>query len=209
MIAAVAWRSTLPQAPGFDLAASVESYPRQWDTVPGLVKVAEDLRRYETVLAVTGPEVVVECGTWTGRSAAWFADLGVDVVTVDVNPPSPDHARGRVTWLPGNSASAAVAAEVRARVAGRRAMVVLDSDHSPRHVLAEMALYGGLVADGCYMVVEDGICRFVPDTPATEAGPLDAIETFLAANRGWVRDLDVEGMFPVTHHPCGWLRRQP
>lgn len=205
-----AWRSTLPPAPGFDLAASVESYPRQWSEVPGMVKVREDLARYDHIIEATEPEVLVECGTWTGRSAAWFAGHSLEVVTVDVNPPHPEwSSHPGVTWLQGRSSVAPdVAAMAAAVVDGRRAMVVLDSDHSPSHVSAEIAAYGPLVAAGCYLVVEDGICRFVAGTPATDAGPLDALEAFLPA-QGWERDLAVEGMYPVTHHVAGWLRRAP
>ncbi len=204
-----AWRSTLPLAPGFDLAASVESYPRQWSEVPDMVKVREDLARYDHVIEATEPEVLVECGTWTGRSATWFAAHGLDVVTVDIDPPHQQwSSHPSVTWVQGRSSVAPdVVAMVAAMVDGRRAMVVLDSDHTPGHVSAEIAAYGPLVAPGCFLVVEDGICRFVPGTPATDAGPLDALEAFLPAD-GWERDLDVEGMFPVTHHPCGWLQRQ-
>lgn len=204
-----AWRSTLPPAAGFDLAASVDSYPRQWATVPGMVKVQEDLDRYAHVITATQPEVLVECGTWSGRSAAWFAGHGLDVVSIDLNPPR-DEWKGhpRVTWVEGSSTSPAVVALVASIVEGRRATVVLDSDHAPMHVAAEMADYGPLVAPGCYMVVEDGICRFVPGTPVTDAGPLDAIEAFLPC-AGWERDVEVEGLYPVTHHPAGWLRRLP
>lgn len=205
-----AWRSTLPPAPGFDLAASVESYPRQWSEVPDMVKVREDLARYDHIIEATEPDVLVECGTWTGRSAVWFAAHGLDVVTVDMNPPNPRWAsHPSVTWVQGRSSvDPAVVSMVTAMVAGRRAMVVLDSDHSPAHVSAEVAAYGPLVAPGCYLVVEDGICRFVAGTPATDAGPLDALEAFLPA-QGWERDLAVEGMYPVTHHVAGWLRRLP
>jgi cephalosporin hydroxylase len=38
---------------------------------------------------------------------------------------------------------------------GASVMVVLDSDHSWEHVLAELRAYGAMVTEGCYLVVAD------------------------------------------------------
>lgn len=195
-----------PTTSGFSTAASVAAYDRQWRTIPGLVKVQEDLDRYERIIETTKPEVVVECGTWSGMSAAWFAFHGADVITIDVEDNRTVRPDDRVTFLQGSSTDPDVVAKVAELVAGRRCMVVLDSDHSATHVAAEMEAYAPLVSPGCYMVVEDGICRWVPDTPVTEFGPLDAIESFLP-RPGWEHDDDLLNLYPVSHHPGGWLRR--
>ena len=189
---------------GFSVEASVAAYPRQWDTLPGIVKVAEDLDRYERIIEATRPEVLVETGTWTGASADWFATHGVDVITIDVEPC--ETLNPRVTQLVGSSTDPEIVAKVTQLVAGRRCMVVLDSDHSAPHVAAEMLAYAPLVTEGCYMVVEDGICRWVHGTPVTEFGPLDAIEQFLP-RPGWEHDNDLLNLHPVSHHPGGWLKR--
>lgn len=197
---------TTPIKHGFSVEASVAAYERQWHTIPDMVKVKEDLDRYEFILEDTEPEVIVECGTWTGRSAVWFAEHGVDVVTVDVDGSNVRYTHPRVTQLVGSSTDPEVVEQVKKLVDGRRCMVILDSDHSAVHVAAEIVAYSPLVSPGCFMVVEDGICRWVPDTPCTDAGPLDAIEQFVP-RPGWELALDVQDMFPVTHHPGGWLRR--
>ena len=44
---------------------------------------------------------------------------------------------------------------------------------------------------------------WVEDQP----GPLEAIEELLIDDGSWVRDLEIEGMHPVTMHPAGWWRR--
>ena len=97
-----------------------------------------------------------------------------------------------------------VVAEVHARAAGRRTLVVLDSDHSQSHVEAELAAYAPLVPVGGYLIVEDSnIGRIRKDLLP---GPLEAIATFLAANDEFEVDHERE-KFLITFNPNGYLRR--
>jgi cephalosporin hydroxylase len=183
---------------------------RMWKTV-------DDLDRYRKVIADTAPEVLVETGTRWGGSAVWFADLGLEVVTVDIDQRASQDARGRsdrITWVESSSIDRSAVAEVSEVVAGRRCMVSLDSDHHASHVATEIESYAPLVTAGCYLVVEDGLGdlagaagqimgRRIP----TEGGPLAAIEATVARWPGWTRDVEIERMSPVTHHPAGFWRR--
>lgn len=181
-------------------AARIHDY-----VAPDLAKLREDLARYEVAIAECRPDVIVECGTWRGESARWFAARVPEVVTVDVAPVvMPDEAG--ITVLVGDSADPETAAAVSSEVGGRRAMVVLDSLHTAGHVVTEIELYGPLVARGCYLVVEDGIVRWLPEN-ARGGSPLDAVEAVLASNPAWRRDEQIEGMFPVSCFPAGWWRR--
>ena len=187
----------------FDCEASLEATGRQ--VAAGACKTWEDLARYEQVLVNTQPEVIVECGTFQGGSATWFAEHGCDVITIDIEPRYVTHPR--VTFLLANSTAAWVVETATRMVEGRTTMVVLDSDHSARHVANEIAAYGPLVTPGCYLVVEDGITRFMAANAGYDGSPLDAIEDLLDGNPGWERDETIEGMYPVTMFPAGWWRR--
>ena len=191
----------------YDVAASLAATGRQ--NADGAVKVAEDIDRYKAVLRQTKPEVIVECGTWRGGSALWFADTGRRVITVDIDHSGVlDDARTHplITLVTGNSANAEVAALVADLAAGCRTMVALDSAHDAEHVRREIKLYGPLVTPGCYLVVEDGIARWM-DEPYP-GSPLDAIETELVGNDAWERDTAIEAMHPVSMHPAGWWIRK-
>jgi len=193
-----------------DTAASVDAMDRPRDDL-NLAKFPEDLARYEVVLKQSRPELVIECGTWRGGSALWFAAHDVDVVTIDVVDEAIAAAREhpRVTRVLGDSESSAVVQQVAQLTAGRRTMVTLDSDHHPFHVRREIELYGPFVSPGCYLVVEDGLLRFVPspfDKPF--AGPLDAIELLLKGSSTWVRDERIEAMSPISSSPAGWWTKE-
>lgn len=180
-------------------------------------KVVDDLARYRLAVRAGRPEVVVETGTKWGGSALWFAGLGLDVVTVDVDREPSAPARrlsDRVTWLAGDSAHPKTVAAVARLVAGRRTMVSLDSDHHAGHVRAEIEAYAPLVSPGCHLVVEDGIAdlagqagRIIGGRIPELGGPLVAVRETVATWPGWTRDADIERITSVTHHPAGWWRR--
>jgi cephalosporin hydroxylase len=170
-----------------------------------------DLWVYQEIIAETRPELVVETGTWRGGSALYLAsvcdllDTG-EVVTIDVAPARDDYPQHpRITYLAGRSSTdPTVVEEVTARAAGRRALVLLDSDHSQMHVEAELAAYAPLVPVGCYVIVEDSnIGRIRKDLLP---GPLQAIERFLARTDEFEVDRERE-KFLVTFNPSGFLRR--
>lgn len=191
----------------FDPALSLQALGRQ--DAEGAMKVREDLDRYRRVIRDSRPDVVLECGTWLGGSSAWFARQGLDVVTVDIADYVPDHVRHpRVTYMLGDSVDPGVAAAAIEACADRRTMVVLDSDHHPNHVEREIAMYSQAVTLGCYLVVEDGVMRYIPSGfPTCIASPLDAIERVLCNDPAWLLGREVEDMHPVSMHPLGWWRR--
>ncbi len=170
-----------------------------------------DLWVYQEIMVETKPELVIETGTYRGGSAFFLASicdlLGAgEVVSIDIEPVRDDYpAHPRVTYLGGRSSTDPdVAADVRARAAGKRTLVILDSDHSQRHVEAELDTYADLVPVGGYVIVEDSnIGRIRKDLLP---GPLEAIERFLAGTDDFEIDRARE-KFLITFNPSGYLRR--
>lgn len=175
------------------------------------LKSPVDLWTYQEILVETRPDVVVETGTQFGGSAYFLAALmdllgHGEVLSVDINarPGRPEHPR--ITYVLGSSTDPAIVDRVRAAVAGKRAMVVLDSDHSEPHVTGELAAYHDLVAVGCYLIVEDSNVNGHPVLPEFGPGPMEAIDAFLEGRDDFVVDPDRE-RFLLTLNPRGYLRR--
>jgi cephalosporin hydroxylase len=96
---------------------------------------------------------------------------------------------------------------MRAAAEGKPTMVVLDSDHSAAHVLAELRAYAPLVTPGCYLIVEDGNVNGHPVEPSFGPGPWEATKQFLAESN--VFDVDREReKYLLTFNPTGYLRRR-
>jgi cephalosporin hydroxylase len=170
-----------------------------------------DLWVMQEIIAETKPDVIVETGTYRGGSALYFASLcdllgAGEVISVDIEPARDDYpTHPRITYLAGRSSTDAdVVEEVRRRTRDRRAMVVLDSDHSAEHVAAELAAYAPVVSVGCYLIVEDtNVDDVRPDLPT---GPLVAIDEFLSGTSDFVVDSERE-KWVITFNPGGYLKR--
>lgn len=200
-----------------DLAEPVESFWRRrlaqhtQDTYRGriLAKMPEDLRVYQHLIEESGPDVIVELGTYDGGSAIWFADQltvmrgGGRVITVDIRQPSAPITDERVAYinLPLAEAYDAVASLIPA---GARVMVAEDSAHVYQSTIDALRLFSGLVTKGCWFVVEDGVVD-EPISIWAGGGVQPAIADFLATPDGArfaQHDLAIYGL--TTDHN-GWL----
>jgi cephalosporin hydroxylase len=101
---------------------------------------------------------------------------------------------------------------------GQRTLVILDSNHSYAHVLAELQAYAGLVTPGSYIVATDGIMQDLADVPRGQPGwtddnPTRAAFDFVRENPQFVIEQpqwpfnESELASNITHWPGAWLRR--
>jgi cephalosporin hydroxylase len=159
-------------------------------------------------------DFVVECGTNRGGSAYYMATIfdllgRGKVLTIDVEKLSTiEHPR--VEFLTGSSTDPAIVEVVRNRIAAsnpNHVLVILDSDHSERHVAREMDLYAEFVKVGDYMHVQDGCIDQLWIFRRSRPGPLRAIEHFLSKDNRFVVDQERSKRYLVGHSPKGWLRR--
>ena len=182
----------------------------RWMGVP-LSKIPFDLWAYQEILYETRPELIVETGTFQGGSALYLAHLcdllgHGRVLTIDIRDREGRPQHERVTYLTGSSVAPDVLEQVRHATAGRRTMVILDSDHSEEHVLAELRAYAPLVSPGCYLIVEDTNVGGHPVHPDHGPGPTEALERFLKDTDDFEVDRGRE-TFLVSFNPGGYLKR--
>jgi cephalosporin hydroxylase len=172
-----------------------------------------DLWSLQEAIAEIRPALLIETGTNRGGSALFYAHLfdllnNGRVLSVDVaRLHSLEHERAE--FLIGSSVDPEVldVLRQRAREADGPVMVVLDSDHSEAHVLAELRAYSPLVTPGSLILVQDGVIDTLSIFATTRPGPLKAIKSFLAEDDRFEVDSRYDKRFLVTHHPSGWLRR--
>lgn len=179
-----------------------------------VAKCPLDLWVYQELVHEVRPDLIVETGTAHGGSALYMATLcdlvgrgrvvSVDVVARENLPEHP-----RVSYVVGSSVKPETFARVKSHVRpGETVLVVLDSDHTREHVLAELRLYGELVTSGSYLIVEDTNIHGRPVLRSHGPGPAEAVEEFLARDPRFRVDESRE-KFYMTFNPGGYLKRLP
>ncbi len=178
-------------------------------------KCPNDLWTYQEIFWDLKPDVIIECGTFKGGSAHYYAklfdimDLDGIVITIDVyampDLPKPD----RIVYVSGSSISPEIFEKVKELAKGRKkVIVVLDSDHSKEHVLKEMELYHTLVSKDSYLIVEDSNLNGHPVHSGwgTGPGPMEAINEFLPNHPEFEIDKTRE-KFLMSFNPNGYLKK--
>ena len=175
-------------------------------------KYVSDLWAYQEIIWETRPTCIIETGSGCGGSAMFFADMMGElstnrpphVISVDLGSGYPMY--DGVHFVNGDSVNPETIAAVKKYThESFRIMVVLDSDHSAAHVLAEMRAYGPLVSPGCYMVVEDTIAADI--MPQLGCNPADAVRDYLVEHPEFEQDRSRE-KFLFTSNPGGYLKRK-
>jgi cephalosporin hydroxylase len=206
------------------------SYSFTWLGRP-LIQLPEDVLRIQEVIHQVKPDVIVETGVAHGGSLIFYASLckatdrgrviGVDIeirphnrAAIEAHP-----LANYITLVEGSSTDAATVGRVKSLIRpGERVLVVLDSNHSKGHVLAELEAYAPLVTPGSYIVATDGIMALVAGRPGSKPGwewdnPSEAARAFAARNPAFALEdppfLFNEGTITdrVTHWPSAYLRR--
>lgn len=202
------------------------SYQWTWLGLP-IIQMPPDIVALQEVVWATRPQVVVELGVARGGSVILSCSLlellgEGEVVAVDIDIRAHNrhaietHPLGhRAHLVEGSSIEPSVIEEVRRRVAGaERVMVVLDSNHTHDHVLAELEAYAPLVTPGQFLVVADTIVEHIPAQEHRPRpwgpgnNPKTALDAFLAGHPEFELDAYLDAKLLMTSCPGGYLRRR-
>jgi cephalosporin hydroxylase len=205
-------------------------YTFSWLGVP-LIQLPEDVIRYQEAVFALRPDVIIETGIAHGGSAIFSASLlkligrgRVIAVDIEIRPSCREKIEAHVlhpliTMIEGSSTATDVVDAVKMQLSpGDRVLVVLDSNHSYAHVMAELEAYAPLVTLGLYIIATDGIMRDLADVPRGKRqwawdNPAHAAAAFVARNPAFVIETPAwqfnESNLSrnISHWPNAWLRR--
>jgi cephalosporin hydroxylase len=119
-----------------------------------------------------------------------------------------------ISMIEGSSVDSTVVEKVH-KIAKdyKSVMVLLDSNHTYEHVLQELGAYADLVTPNSYLIVYDTFVHFVSKDVFQDRpwGPTDnpflAVQEFLAKNKHFQVDMDIETKLQITVAPSGFLKR--
>lgn len=153
------------------------SYSFTWLGRP-IVQLPEDMFRVQEVIYRIKPDVIIETGIAHGGSLIFYASLckamskgrviGVDI---EIRPHNRRAIEAHelfpyITLIEGSSIDEGIVNTVKALVKPQETVfIMLDSNHSKEHVLAELNAYADLVSLGSYIVAADGIMESLVGAP--------------------------------------------
>jgi len=197
-----------------------------------LIQLPDDVLRIQEVIYALKPDVILETGIAHGGSLVFYATLckamgrgrvvGVDI---DIRP----HNRGAIethelrdyiTCIQGSSVDPDVVRRINQSIGpSESALVILDSNHTAKHVRAELEAYASLVSIGSYIVATDGIMKDLADAPRSRPdwstnNPYHAAQDFLGSHPEFTLEQprwpfnESTGLSDnVTYWPGAWLKR--
>lgn len=211
------------------------SYHFDWMGRP-IIQYPTDMVALQEIIWRTQPNVIIETGIAHGGSVVFSASMLAlldlcfperlmwgqsRVVAVDVDIRSHNrtalqqHPLFRYMFLiEGSSTDSSVIEEVISHSSeAPRTMVILDSNHTHEHVLAELRNYAPLVTAGCYVVVMDTVIENLPEDAFPDRSwspgnsPMTALAEFLQDHPNFVSDEEVDCKLLTSVAPCGFVLR--
>jgi cephalosporin hydroxylase len=196
-----------------------------------VIQLPEDMIRIQEVIYAVKPDVIIETGVAHGGSLIFYASLckamekgrviGIDIEIRPHNRKAIEahEMKPWITLVEGSSTAPETVASVKAMIKpGETVLVLLDSNHTYAHVMAELEAYGPMVTPGSYIVATDGIMRDLVGAPRSEKdwdvnNPYAAARDFAARSSDFRAEEPAfpfnEGMVTerVTYWPGSFLKR--
>lgn len=206
-------------------------YSFSWMGRP-IIQLPEDMLRVQEAIYRVKPDVIIETGIAHGGSLIYYASLfkamgkgrviGVDI---EIRPHNRQAIEAHemypyITMIEGSSVAPDIVQQVADLVKpGETVMVLLDSNHTKAHVLAELEAYASFVTQGSYIVATDGIMGDLVGAPRSSDdwgwnNPREAALEFVANHEGFMIENPPipfnEGVItePVTYWPSAWILKK-
>jgi cephalosporin hydroxylase len=200
------------------------SYGFNWLGVP-IIQFPTDLIAFQEIVFNSKPSLIIECGVARGGSAIFWASIqdicgitpNVIGVDIDIRPHAIKAIKeskfsAAIKLIEGSSISESTLLKIKTLAEGHASiMIVLDSNHTHEHVLAELEMYANLVTDGCYLLVLDTVIENLPPDDSRPwgpgASPQTAVLEFMENRTDFVNDSIIEGKIGITVAPLGYWKK--
>lgn len=200
------------------------TYHFSWMGRP-IIQLPQDMVAMQELIWKIKPDLIIECGIAHGGSIIYYASmmelvghgevLGIDL---DIRAHNREAIEShpmfkRISMIQGSSIDPAVVERVKALAEGKKVIVVLDSNHTHEHVLAELRAYAPLVSQGSYCVVMDTVVEDMPEDAFPDRpwgvgdNPRTAVWAYLKETEDFVIDAEVHDKLLITVARDGYLRR--
>lgn len=197
-----------------------------WLGMP-IIQMPEDILSVQEIIWKNKPDIIIETGIAWGGSVVFYASIlslynkHGKVIAIDRVLPQKNidaiknySFKDSMYLLEGDSTDAALFNQVKSLIQPNdKVMMILDSNHTHDHVLAELTLWSPIVTKGQFIVVSDTIVEDIPehkDRPRPWGkgnNPKTAVRTFLEKNKNFSNDNIYNKRSLASHNYDGYLER--
>jgi cephalosporin hydroxylase len=208
------------------------SYNFTWMGRP-IIQYPQDILAMQELIWSIQPDLIIEAGIAHGGSLIFSASmlelnaacggpsdayvLGIDIDIREHNRKAIEShpLSTRITMIEGSSIDSDVVNQVVVASQGKkRVLVLLDSNHSGDHVLAELEAYAPLTTVGSYCVVFDTVIEDLPPESSADRpwgpgnSPKTAVHKYLETHDDFIIDHTIDARLLISVAPEGYLLRQ-
>jgi cephalosporin hydroxylase len=204
------------------------SYHFEWLGRP-IIQYPQDIVAIQELIWSIQPELIIETGIAHGGSLIFSASIlelnaicggcqDAEVLGLDIR----EHNRTaieshpmfkRISLIQGSSIAPEIIEQVKAKAEGKqKILVLLDSNHTHDHVLAELEAYAPLTSVGSYCVVFDTVVEDLPDEMFNDRpwgvgnNPKTAVWEYLKTHPEFEIDKSIQHKLLITVAPDGYLK---
>jgi cephalosporin hydroxylase len=224
-------KSILKYANKFLCMVDKYDYPYLWTWMGfPIIQLPADILVNQEIIFKSKPDIIIETGVARGGSLIFYASIlkmikkSFKVIGIEVDMRS--HNKALISKSPlsknikiveGSSIDELTLKKVKKYINKKnKVLVILDSNHTKRHVLKELNLYSNLVTKKSYLIVADttiGLLnnqqiprkRSIPLRKGDE--PLSAVYDFLKDNRNFKVDSSLNGKLVFSSNFNGYLKK--
>jgi cephalosporin hydroxylase len=206
------------------------SYTFTWMGRP-VIQHPEDMIRLQEVIYTVKPDVIIETGVAHGGSLIYSASLlkamgkgrvvGVDIEIRPHNRKAIEshELSSYIQLIEGDSVAPDIIKQATQDIKPTdTVLIILDSNHTKAHVLAELKAYHPFVTKGSYIVATDGLMQDLHDVPRGEPtwredNPVAAAEAFVKSHPDFMIEQpawlfnESELSENITGWPSAWIKR--
>jgi cephalosporin hydroxylase len=202
-------------------------YHFNWLGVPS-IQFPSDLMVLQEIIFKTKPDIIIETGVAHGGTLLFYSSIlnlikkNFLVVGVDIKIKKKNKKKimalkkvsKNIKLFEASSIDKNFFEKIRKIVKNRSVMVVLDSNHTHDHVLAELKMYSNIIKKNNYLIVMDTITEFIDQKFINKDrefkrgnSPFTAVIDFLKTNNKFKIDKTYENKSFICGAMSGFLKK--
>jgi cephalosporin hydroxylase len=190
------------------------------------INFPEDLIRIQEAIYKSKPDFIVEIGVAWGGTTLFLSSIlesigkgkviGVDIF-IPQNVVKKLFNKGkiskRIKLIKGSSTDIKVFEKIKKIISNKKCLIILDSDHTEKHVLKELEFYSRLLKKNCYLIVCDTIIKYIKPNKyrirewSKLNNPYTAVKKFLKNNREFILDKYFNKKLLISCNYNGFIKK--